>query len=42
MDRRTMEHFRESYRIATAALGDDVCLYGAAAIGFAGLEQNAG
>ena len=42
IDRRTMEHFRGNYRVAIAELGDDVCLYGAAAIGFAGLEQSAG
>ncbi len=42
IDRRTMAQFRDSYRIATAALGDDVCLYGAAAIGFTGLERAAG
>lgn len=42
IDQRTMEHFRENYRIAMASLGDDVCLYGAAAIGFAALEEDAG
>lgn len=42
IDQRTMAQFRDSYRIATAELGDDVCLYGAAAIGFAGLDESAG
>ncbi len=42
ISRHAMGHVRDSCRIEMAALGDDVCLYGAAAIGFSRADQPAG